>query len=417
MEIWKLCAGPSMPTGQRYSLREQQAREKAYDKGLRAVERQARKISQFPAERIGVQCRIIELFAQFSAVALDLSPEAVKLLENDFLPIGVSLAQWAKRFDSSLTRADILQACRNAWTACGLQPLLGERPGLTPAILAYSLLYPYSDNYLDCTDISNAAKSRFNERFRERLLGEEYAARDQRERAIWALVELIEGQYPRISNPQIFDCLLAIHRAQDESVSQQRNFSRHDQVSLLQMSCAKGGTSVLADACLVRGRLSEEESKFSFEWGSLLQLGDDLQDVREDLLNGSMTLFSYAAASGKPLDGLLSQLLNFCEQVTIGMNNLTNGSELLKGLLRMSWRSLIIGAIADSYEYFSASFLAEAEQYSPFRFEFLRKRRKRLAARQGLYAALFDAFLESGTESNAELGMGLPAAFADPAYL
>jgi hypothetical protein len=233
--------------------------------------------------------------------------------------------------------------------------------------------------------------------------------------AIWALVKLIEGQYPRISYPQIFDCLLAIHRAQDESLAQQRNLSRHDQVSLLQMSCAKGGASVLADACLVRGRLSEEESKFSFEWGILLQLGDDLQDVREDLLNDSMTLFSYAVASGKPLDGLLSQLLNFCEQVTIGMNNLTNGSELLKGLLRMSWRSLILGAIADSYEYFSTSFLAEAEQYSPFRFEFLRKRRKRLAARQGLYAVLFDAFLESGTERNAQLGMELPAVFADPA--
>ena len=57
------------------------------------------------------------------------------------------------------------------------------------------------------------------------------------------------------------------------------------------MSCAKGGTSVLADACMARGWLNEEESRFAFDWGVLLQLGDDLQDVREDMQRGSMTLF------------------------------------------------------------------------------------------------------------------------------
>jgi hypothetical protein len=55
----------------------------------------------------------------------------------------------------------------------------------------------------------------------------------------------------------------------------------------------------LADACLARGWLDAEESHFSFEWGMLLQLGDGLQDVREDKERGSTTLFSRAATLGR----------------------------------------------------------------------------------------------------------------------
>ena len=124
------------------------------------------------------------------------------------------------------------------------------------------------------------------------------------------------------------------------------------------MSCAKGGTSVLADACLAHGWLSGEESRFSFEWGVLLQLGDDLQDVGEDLRRGSLTLFSRAALQGSPLDSLVIQLLNFSEKVGARMDDLPNGTRMFKNLLRMSWRSLIIGAVANSHEFFSPAFLA-----------------------------------------------------------
>ena len=104
-------------------------------------------------------------------------------------------------------------------------------------------------------------------------------------------------------------------------------------------------------------RAKREESRFSFEWGVLLQLGDDLQDVREDIRRGSVTLFSRAAMQGRPLDGLVIQLLNFSEQVGDRMDDLSNGTEMLKKLLRMSWRSLIVGAVANSHEYFSPGFL------------------------------------------------------------
>jgi hypothetical protein len=393
IQVWDGGAARPAQDGPRYTPKEQQKREKAYDQGLRAVEREASRVPRTKAERLQTQDRITASFARFSATALDLEGEAVRLLTDDLLPVGTQLARWARQFDANLGMADIVQACRNAWTACGLQPLLGERVGITPAILAYSLLYPYSDNYLDREDISAEAKLRFSERFRGRLHGEELSPQDDREFALWALVKLIEDQYPRARYPQVFDCLLAIHRAQEESIAQLGSCSHAHEV--LRMSCAKGGSSVLADACLSHGWLNGEESRFSFEWGVLLQLGDDLQDVREDMQRGSVTLFTSAAMLGRPLDGLVIQLLNFGEQVGTRMDQLPNGTEMFKKLLRMSWRSLIIGAVANSHEFFSSGFLNEAERWSPFRFEFLRTRNGRLRNRRGLYAILFDAFLEA----------------------
>ena len=410
IEVWESGTVHSAPNGALYTPKQQQEREKAYDQGLRAVERELKRAPRTKADRIKTQDRIVAAFARFSATALDLEAETVHLLTDDFLPVGTRLAQWARQFDPNLGMADIIQACRNAWTACGLQPLLGDRMGLTPSVLGYSLLYPYSDNYLDCEDVSAEAKLRFSERFRSRLRGEGLPAQDYREAALWTLVRLIEEQYPPAHYPQVFDCLLAIHRAQEESLAQQRTCNHHDDAGLLRMSCAKGGTSVLADACLAHGWLNEEESRFSFEWGVLLQLGDDLQDVGEDLARGSVTLFSRAVLLGRPLDALVIQLLNFSENVGAQMDHLPNGSQMFKKLLRMSWRSLIIGAVANSHEFFSPAFIEQAESWSPFRFAFLRARNQRLKSRQGLYATLFEAFLESR-----ESGYGkLPPPAADP---
>ncbi len=192
----------------------------------------------------------------------------------------------------------------------------------------------------------------------------------------------------------------------------QLQHNESDVDELLRISCAKGGTSVLADACMARGRLTADESEFSFDWGVLLQLGDDLQDVREDLGRGSDTLFSRAVIAGVPLDELTEQLLSFSELVSERMDGLAHGSAELKGLLRMSWRQLIVGAVADSHEFFSAGFVAEIERSSPFRFEFLRSRRKRLASREGLYGKLFEAFLESPDEDEIAVNALLPSVAA-----
>jgi hypothetical protein len=416
VELWRECAAPSVPAAARYSLADQQMREAASDRCISDIERQVRKAPRGTAGRIAMQQQATATFARFAASALDLEPAAIALITDDFLPLGAEFARSARRFESSLPKADaalsmvdtalsladtalsmadIVQACRNAWTACGLQPLLGERMALTPSILGYSLLYPYSDNYLDQVGVSTEAKLRFSERFRNRLRGDESSPESDRETAIWAAVALIEQQYPRAAFPEVFDSLLAIHQAQEESIAQLCGDQRCNDAEILRISCAKGGTSVLANACLSRGWVDEQEEILSFEMGTLLQLGDDLQDLRDDLKRGSATLFTAAARRGMTLDSLVAQLLNLHERVALRMDSLPHGSPTLKRLLRMSWRSLILGAVAQSHEFFSPEFLRELEATSPLRFAFLRDRGKRLASRKGLYQTLFDAFLEA----------------------
>lgn len=396
---WNGCALTYLPDSRRYRPHEQHGREKAYDKGLRAVKREAVRVPRTPAERLRVQQRIVSLFSGFAATALSLEGEAIGLLTNNFLPIGTQLARWARSFDPTISMADTIQACRNAWTGCGLQPLLGLPMELTPSLLAYSLLYPYSDNYLDHPDLGANDKLQFSERFRQRLRGQSPSAHNLREEAIWRLVQLIEDQYPRQRYPQVFDCLLAIHRAQEQSIAQ-LNGSAHfdnslDNSELLRISCAKGGTSVLADACLAQPSLTPEEIRFSFEWGVLLQLGDDLQDVQEDLERGFITIFTRAAVQGTALDSLMMQLLHFSDQVADRIDRLPNGTPALKDLLRMSWRSLILMAGANAHQFFSPAFLAELETRSFFRFNFLRTRNQRLDDRGSLLPVIFEAFLEA----------------------
>jgi hypothetical protein len=410
MEQWSRCALKALPAGTQYSAKEHRAHEKAYDRGLRAVEREGRRAARSSAMRLETQRRIVALFPQFAAIALGLSGAENQLITCSFLPMGTELARWSRRFDRTLSNAGLVQACRNAWTCCGLQALLGKPMELTPAVLAYSLLYPYSDNYLDHPGMSGADKLGFSKRFRRRLQGAVEVPGNGHEASVWSMVQLIEDQHARLLYPQVYDCLLAIHKAQEDSIAQLKNLTdaAHEPLEdaeLLRISCAKGGTSVLADACLVEPLLSPQADQLAFQWGVLLQLGDDLQDVGEDLRSGSITLFTRAVTEGKTLDGLIGKLLNFSHQIADRMDRMPHGSSALKSLLRMSWRSLILMAVADVRGYCSPAFLADLEPSSSFRFKFLGERGEHLAGREAFYNVLFEAFLEGGAGERSRLPM------------
>ena len=391
---WNSCAESGPGNLPHFSQAEQKLREGEYDRALRLVEEEAKRLRRRPEDRDAAQRRIVAAFPRFARIALGLEDDAIDLLTDRFLPIGTQFAQWAKRFDPELAMTDTIQACRNAWTVCGIQPLVGDRMRLTPAIVGYSLLYPYTDNYLDDERIAPARKREFSMRFRDRLCGLRIEPGNRHEADIWAMVRLIEEQFSRQTYPQVYECLLAIHQAQEDSLAQLRQ-SRSKVPDLLRLSFAKGGTSVLADACLSHGSLNDAQSRFAFHWGVLLQLGDDLQDVQEDLRSGSDTLFSRAARTRVELDDLVCQLLAFSDRVAGKVDQLPDGDPVLKRLLRGSWRSLILMAVARSHRYFSRCFLAELESSSPFGFAFQRDRHKRLAGRSGLYKVLFDSFLAS----------------------
>ena len=403
IELWNGCAGREIPLANRFTRPQQKTREAAYDAGVRSVEDELENHPRTRTERAAQQDRIVASFGRFATTALGLEDDAVRMITDDLIPVGTGLARWTRRFDPEMTKTDIIQACRNAWTACGLQPLLGRATGLTPSILAYSLMYPYSDNYLDRDDVPAEAKSQFSARFRERLRGDVPTPLNEREAALWTLVGMVEEEYSRPGFPQVFDSLLAIHAAQERSIAQLKNGGRSTDAEVLEISCEKGGTSVLADAFLANGTLSEAEARFAFNWGVLLQFGDDLQDLRDDLRRQSATLFTRAVRRRRPLDAVVSQLLVFSDRVAAGMDDLPHATPMLRSLLRMSWRSLIVEAVADLRPLFTRRFLRELEPTSPFRLRFLRKRHKRLTKRQGMYESLFDVLVENHDDEPARV--------------
>jgi hypothetical protein len=85
------------------------------------------------------------------------------------------------------------------------------------------------------------------------------------------------------------------------------------------------------------------------------------------------------------------------------MDALPHGTATHKGLLRMSWRSLVLMAVAQAHEYFSPALLQYLEPRSPFRFAFLRSRRKRLDGRSGLFQRLFQILLSNDEEPAIQL--------------
>lgn len=390
IHLWERDAGGLPELGRRFTPEEQRAKEALFDVFAAALEAELVSAPGTRAGRSAAHSRITSAFAEFARHALDLDECHIALLLNDGFPaIGTVLGRLARRFDKNVSTAEILQACRNAWAACGLQSLFGMPMCVTPAIFGYSMLYPYTDNYLDDAAVTREQKLRFSEQFRQRLAGGNVPAANSHEESIWNLVSLIESSYARADYPEVYASLLAIHRSQEESI---RLLEHGGAEEARRVVFTKGGASVLADAYLAAGRLTEDQAGFAFDWGVLLQLGDDLQDVREDSAKNLRTVFS-AGAEHAPLDALTNRTLHFAIDVFGRMENLHSAPRPLRELIRRSSISLIVRAAGALRECFSAAYIAEMETYSPFRFEFIAERRERMARRRGRLGLLFETFL------------------------
>lgn len=418
---WKQDAHCLAAFDKSFTPSEQATRETHLDRFLQSVERELRERLKTKSQRRAAQDRITSAFTSFAKACLDLDdPHLDLLLNHGFSAVATRLAREARHLDPAVSAADIFQACRNAWTACALQALMGQPMRLTPSIFAYSMLYPYTDNYLDDPAASLGAKLAFSDRFRERLKGYRVHPRNEREATIWRLLELIEEEYPRGAWPEVHGSLLAIHEAQENSVRMLRFGSSPENVDVLKLSFEKGGTSVVADACLVAGSLSREEARAAFGWGVLLQLEDDLQDLQQDLREGNRTIFTQAvvgprcgASGGAPLDLLTKRLLEFGGRVMRQIDCLPLDRSALQGaspnhkplkeMIHMSCSLLPVWSAGDSARHYSSDYLMQLEAQSPFRFGSLADRRKKLAHWTGPLTKMFESFLKEEEDATAPL--------------
>ena len=132
------------------------------------------------------------------------------------------------------------------------------------------------------------------------------------------------------------------------------------------------------------GQLSADEEEFAFGWGVLLQLGDDLQDVAEDLSRGTATLFSESAGR-EPLDDLTNRVFQFSGHVFAGLRAFEKpGLGPLKQLIRRSATILLTTAAGGAARFYTSGYLRDLERHSPLRFGFLREQRERFFGGGGL---------------------------------
>jgi hypothetical protein len=389
--------GAGRPTlGRTFTPRERSGKEKALARFVAALRAETKSMPLTPAEREACQKRIFSAFDRFARRALDWEDRHLDILFGGGFDRGAEeFVRMARDFNPGVSSGDVFQACRNVWVANGLQRLLGLPVRLTPAIFAYSLLYPYTDNYLDDPATTDEIKQAFNLRLRSRLEGEDAAPANPREKTIFDLISMIEGDHDRSRHPQVFESLLAIHQAQAKSLRLLRSDGPRTEEEIVAISLEKGGTSVLADGCLAAGHLAPDQAEFLFGLGAFLQLMDDLEDVVEDGEAGLKTIFSRAAGR-QPLDAVTDRTFRFGARVLEPLDGFgVPDAEPLRELIRSSLSQGVVTTAGRFGRLYTRSYLRGLEAHSPFRFAFNNRQRRKLLRRQAAFARLFESLSSS----------------------
>ncbi len=287
----------------------------------------------------------------------------------------------ARDFDPELRIASVYQALRNVWIMNTLQFYLDIDVELTDAVFAYSMVYPYLDNYLDDPSASRTDKLSLLAKLKNWLEGHPREPQNSLEEKLHGLIALVERHFPRDHFPAVFPSMLTIYNGQIRSLFQQGGEDSPGRSDILSISLDKGGTSVLADGYLVSGRLDSRQEDFCFGFGTFLQLADDLQDVAEDLRYGHQTLFSSAVDQGH-LDSRVNKFLHFMSDVLDQtLNTDRPQEEKLIEVIRRSCSLMAMEAVGNHKSFFSRAFVRRAQKGFPVRFSYLEKLRRTLDER------------------------------------
>jgi hypothetical protein len=292
-------------------------------------------------------------------------------IEQGYLEVAQEFITRARSEDSELKSEEIFQAMRNVWIMNSLQIFWGLPLEMTPSVYAYSMLYPYTDNFLDNPEVNREEKIKFNQRLSKVLNGEKLTPANFIEEKVFSLVGQIESQYCRDSFPEVFDSLRLIQEAQTESIKQDMDeLLAYDKI--LPISFFKGGTSVLADAFLVKGKLNIKEMHFAFAYGSFLQLLDDLQDAVVDKKDNHQTLFSIRN-NNELIDNEVRSLISFIFKANTTDESDTPIMSLMKEVINSCTLVMIMDAAGRNPGLISHRLYKELESYSKVRLSFYKE--------------------------------------------
>lgn len=289
-----------------------------------------------------------------------------------FMEVTKNFIQDAREFDKHLSMEDIGQAMRNVWIIVILQRIFQKEVGYHKAMFAYSMLYPYSDNYLDDPSITLIEKQQFNTWFTDRLHGRFVSIDNLHQKKISALVGMIEDVFPRSRYPHVYEGLYFIQDAQILSLMQQDGEEKQTMEKLTYISYRKGGTSVVADGFLIDGEMTEEEIQFCMRYGFMLQIGDDLQDAYSDALSQHQTLVS--SSLEEPLDEIFLKLVQYTNDI-LSPSTFCQDKELLDFVIKDCLLLLFL-AVVDREQYYTASLYKTVTECLPISVSFMDELKK-----------------------------------------
>ncbi|MDV4150075.1 hypothetical protein R0131_04415 [Clostridium sp. AL.422] len=359
----------------KYTDKEKRSKEKNLDNYIDLI---IKKINEFPKEDNKKEHwenefnKIIDNFIESEKETFKLGI-INKGIKDDFFNSTKSFIKEAKQFDENLSYIDIGQAMRNVWIVNILQAAFGEKVQLSKSIFGYSMLYPYTDNYLDNTNINEMEKKKFNCKLKRRLNGEHIEGSNSHEKSVYKLVSYIEEDFKRNDYCELYEALLSIHEGQIKSLKQQDILSIPYEEDILGISIEKGGSSVLVDGFLTKGKIDKDEIYFCIFYGFLLQLIDDLQDIKSDINNTHITIMSQLVPKYN-LDKIVNKLINFTVSL-LKEENCFKGENIpeLKELIKTNCIMLILFSVIFSKEFFSDEYIKVIDEYLPFSIKYIEK--------------------------------------------
>lgn len=295
-----------------------------------------------------------------------------------------------RKFDETLEPEQIWQAMRNYFIYAMIVEMQGEEQNAGDPILAYSLLYPYTDNYIDDGEIPGEEKARYNRMIGQKLKGEAAEPGNCLEEKTCRLLDMILGAYEGEAKNKVAYVLLQLLEAQSRSIGQMKEDIDEEQI--LEISIWKGGSSVLADYLFATADWREREEEFYLKFGFMLQLVDDLQDMEEDGRAGSRTLMTNAAGE-KRLEEQINRLLWFIwnEISAYAPKNPDLKDFVLKNCVGISMLSAVaVGSSGGGARrnFLSKEYIKALEPYLPVSAEFIK--RMKIQKKREQYAGFRD---------------------------
>ncbi|CAF1191803.1 unnamed protein product [Rotaria sordida] len=338
--------------------------------------------------------------------------ESLYGIQQSMNQLTVEFCNRVRQYDPTISHDELFKAGRCLWFMTGFQMQCNLPSIFNDSMIGYNMLYPYTDDLLDCNDISKEAKTDFAKIFHERLLiGEptydpqvhfdgkqsniaelklpsSLQAHANRIVKIFDMVKFIENDWKRGGEYDIvYMALATIHEGQMKSTLQHARAEDDyapTMTQIEQISAEKGGASVLAAGILLDGRLTRAQVAYLEYVGFALQLIDDLQDVKEDMKNNHRTIFTQTIAEGRTLDAPTAHLMQFCyyasayekfndDQHTVSdrETHLTL-AHYVQVLMMMFSVILILEAASRLRKYYSKKFYRELSSLSPLSLHHLR---------------------------------------------